>query len=192
MPVQTYTDFTKTLAKASAIPTPESPYQTVWKEWAKPISSIDPKQSNGFMYVGEFVKEGTIRVNVQPSLYLVSRTWGSRRSPTTYYALVYMDAAGTLSSHGSVQTDDKKGWALRILPDVEQGLARVKAERSSLPVAIPQTVESKPKESKPVGESLLYFSSRLSSLPGSTYTEEDADHLSTLLQYVLYSIKEPA
>lgn len=96
---------------------------TRFKSWCKFIDEVDPSKQNGFAFVGEFVRDGTVEIEVKPQLFLVAVTSGSMKYHNTTYRVVAMNAEGQLERTDIIATDKTPGWALRIRDRVAALLA---------------------------------------------------------------------
>ncbi len=115
-----YNDFVGMLFAAAGVGT-----DSRFRNWAKTIEGVDSRLTNGFCFIGQFVKSGTVEIAVKPQLFLVAGTTGSMRYHHTTYAVVEMTETGELKATG-LQTDDKTdGWALRLRDAVLARLAEI-------------------------------------------------------------------
>jgi hypothetical protein len=106
-----------------------------WKKWVKYVDEIDPAQSNGYAFKGDFVKQGTIEYTPAERLLLVAATTGSRNHQTTNYRIVRMHADGSLEATDIRDSDKERGWALRMRPQVEALLAEINQAEPVSPLA---------------------------------------------------------
>lgn len=84
----------------------EIPTDSRFKTWAKWVNSVDPSKNNGFAFVGDFIKDGTIEVAVEQSrVILCAAVSGSRRYQTTTYGVCVLHPDGTLEAT-DIQTTD--------------------------------------------------------------------------------------
>jgi hypothetical protein len=91
-----------------------------WKSWVKEITGVDREASNGYMYTGQFLQDGTVEITKgERRLFLVAAESGSRKYRTCYYTVVELTEEGTLKKHDIDDNDDKRGWALRMRNDIE-------------------------------------------------------------------------
>lgn len=97
-----------------------------FKSYVKEITAVNPNGNGGYMFEGEFVKSGTVRVPEGDHLYLVCSVTGSAKYHDGDYRLVVKRADGTLWLAEGRENDSKPGWALRLLPYVEAALATIK------------------------------------------------------------------
>lgn len=99
-----------------------------FKTWVKWIDAIDAEKQNGYALVGEFVRDGTVEIEVgRPRLLLAQATSGSMKYRNAYYQVVRLNADGTLEAL-DIATDDKvAGWALRIRDRISVALAELEA-----------------------------------------------------------------
>lgn len=98
-----------------------------WNSWCKEVVSVDPSQSNGYYFRGEFVNEseGTVELDAQNRLFLVAATDGSRKYQTTTYRAVMLKD-GVFSRVEGIETDNSTGgWSLRIRDQIAEALARL-------------------------------------------------------------------
>lgn len=102
------------------------------EKWVKWVAKIDPSQSNTFAFIGEFVESGTVQVRIgTPRLLLV----GSKGRRASEYRFVVMEAGGALTPTDIRETDEKRGWALRVRDRVQAILDQQAATRPTLPPA---------------------------------------------------------
>lgn len=87
------------------------------QSWAKAVTAVGT-QTNGYAFEGKFVKDGTVEVDIQPTVFLVMTTTGSRKYQTREYSVVLMDAEGGLTVTDVRTTSETSGWALRIREQV--------------------------------------------------------------------------
>jgi hypothetical protein len=94
-----------------------------WRKWARWIDQIDQSKSDGYAFVGDFISEGTVEVEVgQPRLILAMAEIGSARYHTACYRVVRLDLDGSLEAT-DIKTDaGNRGWALRIRDQVAEML----------------------------------------------------------------------
>lgn len=91
-----------------------------FKSWVKTIDRVDTNARNGYAFVGDWVNEGTVEIEIKPQAFLVHFNHGSVKYHTGEYAVVTMDASGELHP-GGIMTDDRAcGWALRIRDQVAE------------------------------------------------------------------------
>ncbi len=88
-----------------------------WKHWIKEVAKVDTSKSDGYAFEGPFVKDGTVEIEIKPTLYLVASETGSAKYHSCDYRVVAMDAQGDLSKT-EIGTDGEPGWALRIRDQV--------------------------------------------------------------------------
>ncbi len=112
-----------------------------FRGWAKTVDRVDSNATNGYAFVGDFVKSGTIEVEVAPRVYLVKTVYGSRKYQTQTYSVVTMNAQGDLTATDITTTDATHGWALRIRDQVAQLLQELQGqtEGESNPLADVET-----------------------------------------------------
>lgn len=108
-------------------------------KWVKWVTKIDPSQSNTYAFVGNFVERGTVQIKVGiPRLLLV----GVRlRRGISEYRFVIMEDDGTLTQTDIHETDEKRGWALRVRDRVQMILDQHKMTPSLISIA-PAVVSS--------------------------------------------------
>jgi hypothetical protein len=106
-----------------------------FQSWCKEVTGIDSTKQDGYCFVGEFVRQGTVEVTLRPTLYLVMTQEGSMRFHHATYRLVEMDAEGNLTPTDLYTTSAKPGWALRLRERVAERLAALKAQPPSNPLA---------------------------------------------------------
>jgi hypothetical protein len=102
-----------------------------FRSWAKFIDKVDESKSNGYAFVGDFVGEGTVEVEVKPRLFLVMAESGSTKYHYAYYVVVKMNADGTLEPTDIATDGRTAGWALRIREQVAQALLALDGEQVS-------------------------------------------------------------
>jgi hypothetical protein len=90
--------------------------------WAKRVTSVDNRSTNGYSFVGDFVRDGT--VDAQPGVYLIHTQNGSRNYPVEHYSVLILNDDGTITD-SSIYTNSSQGqgWALRIRDQVAALLA---------------------------------------------------------------------
>lgn len=94
-----------------------------FKSWAKWVDSVDESKTDGYAFVGGFISPGTIEVEIgQPRLILAQATSGSAKYNYPYYALIRLEADGTLTNLNITDNGEKLGWAIRMKPRVSQAL----------------------------------------------------------------------
>lgn len=92
--------------------------------FAKRVTGIDRSKKDGYMFLGEWVGRGLQEIEKGYKVYIVAGVTGSRKYPTTEYAVVIMDEDGTLRQTDIVTNTDVPGsWAMRIRERVEQALS---------------------------------------------------------------------
>ena len=85
-----------------------------FKHWAKFVDSVDPSGTDGFAFKGEFIKSGTIELNLDgPRVVLCAAETGSRKSRSYDFAVVVLNPDGTVEGT-AIATNGERGWALRI------------------------------------------------------------------------------
>ncbi len=98
--------------------------------WARYIDEIDTSQRNGWMFIGEFIPDGTVEVAGKPRLILAQSSVTSdamRSGFLRHFALVILLADGGLRPTG-IKTDDQRGgWALRIRDHALAWLSKLEA-----------------------------------------------------------------
>lgn len=98
-----------------------------FRPWAKTVTSVNTKLSNGYCFGGEFVNDGTVEVEIKPQVFLVKTSSGSYKYQTSYYNIIVMDVSGKLAAT-DIQTNDKtRGWAPRIRGQVDELLQTLDA-----------------------------------------------------------------
>ena len=94
-----------------------------FKSWVKWVDSVDTSKTNGYAFVGDFVKDGTIEIEVgQPRLLLAQATSGSMKYNSAYYQIVKLNEDGSLTALDISDNDQNLGWALRIRDSVKNVL----------------------------------------------------------------------
>jgi hypothetical protein len=90
-----------------------------FRPWARLVTGVDKTKTDGYAFIGGFVKEGTVEVELKPKVFIVMTSEGSAKYQTKYYTVVVMDAQGNLTKT-DIATDESKGqgWALRLRDDV--------------------------------------------------------------------------
>jgi hypothetical protein len=116
----------KTAVAANATVDFDSRYQI----WAKSINKIDTKQSNGYMFIGDFTK-GTVEIEIKNRLFLLSWGSGSAKYHTQKYQLMIMDAEGNLTVDQKTN-DEEAGWALRLKTRAQEILSGFNGETSGI------------------------------------------------------------
>ena len=96
------------------------------KNWAKYVYMVNPELPGGYMYVGDFVRTGSIEVEIQPTVFIVYST-PAAGEPAIYRAVV-MDADGELRRTDVWTDDSRPGWALRIREGMITLLARAEMD----------------------------------------------------------------
>jgi len=91
-----------------------------FRHWVKRVDSVDQNKTSGYAFAGEFINEGTVEVEIKPSVYLVKTVRGSRKYQTATYNVVVMDQDGNLTLTDIRTTDTERGWALRIRDKVAE------------------------------------------------------------------------
>lgn len=85
-----------------------------WNKWVKFVTKIDPKGNDGYAFSGDFVKDGTIELEMSKSrLLLCAAETGSAKYRSYDYAFAVLHPDGRITKTG-VGTDGAKGWALRL------------------------------------------------------------------------------
>lgn len=106
-----------------------------WKSWAKWIDRVDQSKSDGYAFEGDFIGDGTIEIEVgQPRLILAMCESGSAKHHIPYYAVVRLDADGSLHDADIATDGSKPGWALRIRDKVAAALEALEALEGIEPV----------------------------------------------------------
>lgn len=91
-------------------------------DWAKWVDKIDMDQSNTYAFPGNFIDSGTTQVKLgRARVILACAHAGSRKYPVNQYRFLVLAADGTLTATDIQDTNDKRGWALRVRDRV-QGL----------------------------------------------------------------------
>lgn len=135
--------------------------------WVKVIDSVDPRGSDGYAFTGDFVRKGTVEVEVKPTLFLVASTSGSMKHHYTTYRVVTMDGDGALHRREITTDNSTSGWALRIRDQVKSLLAEINA-----PAVVTQ-------EAAPVGDA---SSTITVTLPDGTQERVDKAVFDALVQ----------
>lgn len=85
-----------------------------WRKWVKWVDSIDPKGQDGYAFKGEFVKDGTVEIEIdKPRLMLAAAETGSAKYRSYTYRFTVIRPDGSIEDTG-IQTNADKGWALRV------------------------------------------------------------------------------
>ena len=86
--------------------------------WVKRIIGINEDIDNGYCFEGAFINDRTVQIELEPAVYLVAATSGSRKHQHTTYRVVFMGKTGELHL-SNIETDNTDaGWALRIRDQV--------------------------------------------------------------------------
>jgi hypothetical protein len=93
------------------------------KNWAKVVTNVDPDQSGGWAYDGEFIAAGGIQDVAAPSVLLVYGERGSRADPRPEAHLYLVNTDATLSLHA---TASGRAWARTLRDPVIELLDRDK------------------------------------------------------------------
>lgn len=93
--------------------------------WAKFIDKINYDKKDGYMFVGEFIKDRTIEFDPKERLILVCARYGSRKNASNYYRLCILRSSGDVEAVGEEFSDEDRGWALVIRPEVERLLESI-------------------------------------------------------------------
>jgi len=99
---------------------PDSRFQ----HWVKRVDAVDQNKTNGYAFDGGFVNDGTVEIEVKPTVYLTKTVRGSRKYQSATYNVIVMDAAGELSVT-DIRTTGERGWALRIRDAVAELVAQM-------------------------------------------------------------------
>lgn len=83
--------------------------------WAKTVERVDMNIQNGWMYTGDFIKTGTIEVEIEPTVFIVMNTI---EGEIPLYQVVIMDEEGDLHLTDIHTWGDVPGWAMRIRDDI--------------------------------------------------------------------------
>lgn len=116
---------------SQAIETAELKTDHRWAKWAKWVDGVDPKGTDGFAFKGDFIRSGTIEVDEKslPRAILCCAETGSSKHRSKAYRAVVLQKDGSLVAT-ELQTDDARGWAIRLREPMIQLLDQVKAERT--------------------------------------------------------------
>lgn len=117
--------------------------------WSKEVTGIDRRESNGFMYDGSLITDGTQELFKNDyRVFLVAATTGSRKYNTTNYQVVVLED-GKLFKTDVTDNDDKPGWALRMRAGIEELLkvTQVVEQTVSIPTELAQQIFDKLNES---------------------------------------------
>lgn len=96
-----------------------------WKPWAKYIDSIDLAKKGGYMFVGDMIYDQTLEYKPEARLILACARYGSRKYSQNYYRLVLLHQSGDAEAVGEEVSDEDRGWALVIRPEVERHLKAI-------------------------------------------------------------------
>lgn len=99
-----------------------------FRPWAKKIQAVDITKIDGYAFMGAFVKEGTVEVEIGPKVYIVMTSEGSRARQTKTYTAILMDAEGKLIKAGIQTTGKEPGWALRLRDPVAELILGIKGQ----------------------------------------------------------------
>lgn len=110
-------------------------FDSRWKKWAKWVTAIDHAKDNGFAFVGDFLKAGTVEIKIgEPRVILVASETGSRQYRTTNYAVVVFRADGGLELTEIRDSDKLRGWALRLRGPIAELLSVLSPEEPPSPL----------------------------------------------------------
>ena len=88
-----------------------------FKRWYKFVNQVDDSKATGYAFIGPFVPEGTMEIDLDadaPALILTATTTGSRSYHTMQYNILILGRDGQFTLTDIQTTDAQKGWALRI------------------------------------------------------------------------------
>ncbi len=121
-------DWAERLIEVAAEAWGEEP-DTRFQSWAKTVTAVSENATNGYAFKGDFIRDGTVELEIRPRVFLAMFANGSRKYQHSYYTIILMDAEGNLTA-SDIRTDDsKRGWALRIRSDVARLVAEGLAAR---------------------------------------------------------------
>lgn len=94
-----------------------------FRSWVKWIDRVDTNKTDGYAFVGDFIKDGTIEIEIgKPRLLLAQATSGSMKYNYSYYRVVQLNADGSLAPLNIESNSQQNGWALRIRDEVKSVL----------------------------------------------------------------------
>ena len=96
-----------------------------WSPWVKRIDSIDSTKKGGYMFVGDFIQDRTIEYEPKAGLALACARHGSRKYNQNYYQLILLHPSGDIEPIGDEVSDEDRGWALLLKPEVEKQLLTI-------------------------------------------------------------------
>lgn len=100
-----------------------------WKQWVKFVDRVDESKADGYAFIGDFIRDGTVEVDVPtPRVLLVMAESGSARYHYPYYVVLILRPDGTLEQTEIETNGVKKGWALRIRQQVADLLASLQPQ----------------------------------------------------------------
>lgn len=118
------TDLPATIRKAAGIKVDHR-----FRKWCKWIDSVDTSKQDGYRFVGEFIRDGTLELELdRPRLVLAAAETGSAKYHNYDYAVVRLNPDLSIDDL-NIRTDDlKSGWAIRLHASVERELAALAGE----------------------------------------------------------------
>jgi hypothetical protein len=105
-----------------------------FSSWVKWVDGVDTTKSNGWAFIGEFVPDGTIEFEPRSAVLLCAAVSGSAKYHHTYYRVITMTPDGELHPTDIIDSDEKRGWALRMRDDVSNLLADLLNEPTPNPL----------------------------------------------------------
>lgn len=107
-----------------------------FKQYVKWIDVVDFEKSNGYAFVGDFVNHGTVEYQIgKPRLLLVQSTTGSMKYNHQNFQVIRMNPDGSLEKTAIHDTDEERGWALRIRGEVDTLLNELSQAEAPSPFA---------------------------------------------------------
>lgn len=103
-----------------------------WEKWAKRVERVDTSAKDGYAFVGPFMDDGTIEIEIEPAVYLVGSETGSTKHRHMDYVVVTIDGEGHFHKTDIHTDNTEKGWALRIRDSVA-ALLETKTEQVDEP-----------------------------------------------------------
>lgn len=100
--------------------------------WAKSVRQVDLNERNGWMYIGDFVRTGTMEVEIAPTVYIVLSTSGTWDQPFPVYRVVLMDEEGELTATNICTDGLAGGWALRLRDQIVDLLMFMEMQAAAL------------------------------------------------------------
>ena len=153
-----------------------------WLPWVKRIDSIDSTKKGGYMFIGEFIQDRTIEYEPKAGLVLACARQGSRKKNNNYYQLVLLHPSGDIELTGNEWSDEDRGWAFLIKPEVEEQLLTISSHHTHSDIPSEGKLLMEPSSIKSMLESGAYEVVRFSpsDVPASFYWQNGAVFLRLL------------